>query len=1197
MQPSTYTDPHVAAAQAFIAQDWTGQGLQSSASGTKEIGKGRRVILVHITGLREPNAMPLGGLTIESLHDIFETYGVVDKIVCVTMPKHGTPIQYVDAMVQFNDDAAAATAIKALNSVSLTGDGYNEAQAKYSKHGELTTGANTDRIRDFTTEAKQDSSSASGGRRAVLAHITNLTHPDVEPLGRLTNDALHAAFSCFGVIEHLVCTASPRIGTPVHSVDVTVHYQSAASAASAISTFDKNSITGDDQNIAQMSYARLPAEPVGVDNSVTCRMPGEASPVVQVSNLDDQLVDTDVLFNIFALYGYIVCVKVLPMARHTALVQFTEPGFADLAIRHLSNASLFGRPLQVSRCTDKSINLNDLDTSDCCKSFRGVPQYWPPGAEAKISANACAPSRTVFLKNIPPQISGEEIMALCSQYGTVVNFSFLPRKGDRFITGVVQMLTVEEGMTVVALGQKMHLQSSNGESMRLMASFSKKDQMPASALQGESMEGMTPRSTAAPVATAAVTEANAGPWAATPTKRGAGATFGETHPEQHPKMARHQASASSGNVLIARVTDLQWPEAKPLGGLSIPQLHEAFSSFGTIQKIVCTLTPEYGPPLEYVTCMIQFQTEEASINAAATVDGQSMTGDGYNIIEVSVSHEELYVAENSSLCHNFMAMAPSQEIPAPRAGGGPSGGRRVLLSHITILSRPMEAPLGGLTLEVLHAVFGQCGLVEKIVCSTMPKTGAPVQYVDAMVQFDTASAAAGALGMLDGVSLTADGYNHAQIKYSKHDELRADGPVDKMRDFTLESGYVTQRQVKEDPVVAAALALLSGAVAKHQLQPAADTGRRIVLAHITSLIQPDEGPLGGLSIDSLHDIFSPYGIVKKMVCSTMPKNGTPIQYVDVMVQYDSSNGAHSAIAALDKRSITGDGFNQAQLKYSKHVELHTQANNDRSRDFTTGEYAGGFSENNGYSIGNSFGSANTFSDVLKNGTQGTDASLALQGGMSNMNGASGMEDTPVAIVFNLNEEAVDVDVIFNLFNIYGYVEVVKIVYNRRHTAMVQFSQSPCVDIAIKSLSGTMLFGKMIQVSRSKQPSIRCSERDNTSAERTTRSFLGQVQFWPQDAIELVNLYACSPCESLYVKNIAPQITEKEIAEVCSKFGAVVSFSFLPLGEGEVHRSGTLFAGSPDDAVNIVAQAQRHVFKTLAGEEVPMMMGFWRQDGS
>mmetsp|Transcript_91721 Transcript_91721/g.259707 ORF Transcript_91721/g.259707 Transcript_91721/m.259707 type:complete len:685 (-) Transcript_91721:79-2133(-) len=656
-------------------------------------------------------------------------------------------------------------------------------------------------------------------------------------------------------------------------------------------------------------------------------------------------------------------------------------------------------------------------------------------------------------------------------------------------------------------------------------------------------------------------------------------------------------------VVAVRVSDLPSPSQEPLGGLTLEDLQQLLSGTGPIEKISCLPFPRRGPVL-LVDALIQYQDPGAAVAAVAAYHGASMTGGASCTLALALFQgDDVPIDPHDPLSWDVMGVsqAPSQ-LSDPWAGGkgmhheapqGEVGGRRVVLAHITSLSRPDLAPLGGLTLDSMHALFSQCGTVEKIACTATPRTGTPVQFIDAMIQFSRESEASAAVHGFDGSSLTRDNFCFAQMKFSKHTELRTLGNSERTRVFVASAppppaeyastvGVLPPRRPAGNGSVApSAKRARVEAYASHGAGGMGET-RRVVLAHITELPDPEAAPLGGLSVDDIHTAFTPYGSVEKVVCVAFPKTGPAFDWVDAMVQFRQPSEAAAVLQMVDGTSLSGDSYNRVQCKWSKHLELTKQGESDCHRDYTLMLGATGF--------------------PTPVGAPGIPLDVAPGFGPVGAVGAPqrgpGEQPTPVLAVFNLAEEMAEPDILFSLFSLYGYVEIVKVVFKRpRDTALVQFSEAGFVDLAVDRLQGAVLHGRPMDVRRSKQASIRCTDKDQSSPERTTRSFTMADQFWSRKDYQRIWDNAASPSRTLFVKNIAPQLTELELLPLFRQHGTVTDFAFLPCKAPVRFKTAVVQMSEIHDAVAVVALVQRERFPSPeeGAEDMRLMVSFSKKD--
>ncbi|WKA10924.1 hypothetical protein VitviT2T_028469 [Vitis vinifera] len=99
-----------------------------------------------------------------------------------------------------------------------------------------------------------------------------------------------------------------------------------------------------------------------------------------------------------------------------------------------------------------------------------------------------------------------------------------------------------------------------------------------------------------------------------------------------------------------------------------------------------------------------------------------------------------------------------------------------------------------------------------------------------------------------------------------------------------------------------------------------DEPNRILLVTIHHLLYP-------ITVEVLHQVFSPHGFVEKIV--TFQKSAG----FQALIQYQSRQSAVAARNSLQGRNIY-DGCCQLDIQFSNLDELQVNYNNERSRDFT-----------------------------------------------------------------------------------------------------------------------------------------------------------------------------------------------------------------------------------------------------------------------
>ena len=192
------------------------------------------------------------------------------------------------------------------------------------------------------------------------------------------------------------------------------------------------------------------------------------SPVILVSNLNEDLVTPEALFTLFGVYGDVMRVKILFNKKDSALINFSNGQQAATAQSMLDRCKLWNKQIRVFPSKHVTVQMPKDGTPDSglTKDFSTSPlhRFKKPGS--KNFNNIFPPSPTLHLSNIPTSVSEQEIRDLFATYGTVKAFKFFQK--DRKMA-LVQMDTAEEACTALIATHNYQL----AENMHLRCTFSK----------------------------------------------------------------------------------------------------------------------------------------------------------------------------------------------------------------------------------------------------------------------------------------------------------------------------------------------------------------------------------------------------------------------------------------------------------------------------------------------------------------------------------------------------------------------------------------------------------------------------------------------------------------------------------------------------------------------------------------------------
>jgi len=141
----------------------------------------------------------------------------------------------------------------------------------------------------------------------------------------------------------------------------------------------------------------------------------------------------------------------------------------------------------------------------------------------------------------------------------------------------------------------------------------------------------------------------------------------------------------------------------------------------------------------------------------------------------------------------------------------------------------------------------------------------------------------------------------------------------------------------------------------------------------------------------------------------------------------------------------------------------------------------------------------------------------------------------VLLVNNLDPEKANVDAIFTLFGVYGDVTKVKILYNNKSTALVQFSTPAQASAAKSFLHQVEWNGKKLFVIFSKNPNISLPPANpKFPSVGLTKDFSGSPLHRYRRPGSRNEKHICAPSPSLHVSNLPEDPNVEEIKSFFSQ---------------------------------------------------------------
>jgi len=320
---------------------------------------------------------------------------------------------------------------------------------------------------------------------------------------------------------------------------------------------------------------------------------------------------------------------------------------------------------------------------------------------------------------------------------------------------------------------------------------------------------------------------------------------------------------------------------------------------------------------------------------------------------------------------------------------------------------------------------------------------------------------------------------------------------------------------------------------------------------VTNIIYP-------VTIEVLHQVFQRCGDVQKIV--TFVRND---QY-NALIQYSNSKEAAAAKSLFDHQNIY-NGCNTLTVEFSKMSELTVKYNNDKMRDFSKPDQPPNFDHvqqmqaqmqaqmspgmlpipssfppqmfnPQGFSM-----NGGGFANVMPN--MGGNNSVNFQG---NMGGGGGMQSRhgSVLLVSNLVASEIKCEDLFILFGHYGDVNRVKILYNKKDTALIQFADPSQASTALQNLNNVTLYGQEMRVSRSKHENVNMPKSEDEGKELTKDYSNSPLhRFKKPGSKNFQNIFP--PIRTLHLSNIPESIEEEELKDMFTENGTISNFRFFP----------------------------------------------------
>ncbi|XP_041976643.1 polypyrimidine tract-binding protein 1 isoform X6 [Aricia agestis] len=380
------------------------------------------------------------------------------------------------------------------------------------------------------------------------------------------------------------------------------------------------------------------------------------------------------------------------------------------------------------------------------------------------------------------------------------------------------------------------------------------------------------------------------------------------------------------------------------------------------------------------------------------------------------------------------------------------------------------------------------------------------------------------------------------VQFSNHKELKTD-QTHSNASASAQAALQAAQAISNSAgaaLVAGAGAALQPANGGTEIQGGPNTVLRVIIEHM----------LYPIVLDVLYSIFQRYGKVLKIV--TFTKNNS----FQALIQYPDTGSAQMAKTALDGQNIY-NGCCTLRIDYSKMTCLNVKYNNDKSRDYTNPSLPSGDGDTHqllttgGVLAPPFLGLGSGLASPYGVGVGGvglpafgaltlTPASPALRA-----LAAPPMPLATVLLVSNLNEEMVTPDALFTLFGVYGDVQRVKILYNKKDSALIQMAEPHQAHLAMTHMDKLRVFGKAMRVMLSKHQTVQLPKEGQPDAGLTRDYSQSPLhRFKKPGSKNYQNIYP--PSATLHLSNIPATVSEDDIKEAFTKRGFTIkAFKFFP----------------------------------------------------
>ncbi|KAJ0004648.1 hypothetical protein NQD34_010862 [Periophthalmus magnuspinnatus] len=222
---------------------------------------------------------------------------------------------------------------------------------------------------------------------------------------------------------------------------------------------------------------RYKLTPVDVPDMVSYPLPQSSSlfsgqppsSVAMVSGLHPTKMNCTRIFNLFCLYGNIEKVKFMKSVPGTALVEMGDEYAVDRAITHLNSIKVFGKRLNVCVSKQHAVIPSQVfeleDSSSSYKDF-AMTRNNRFSSVGQASKNIIQPpSAVLHYYNVPPCISQDYLLKLCTEYSVPGFFKFKvfdAKPSSKTISGLLEFESKTDAVEALTVLNHYQIRIPNG---------------------------------------------------------------------------------------------------------------------------------------------------------------------------------------------------------------------------------------------------------------------------------------------------------------------------------------------------------------------------------------------------------------------------------------------------------------------------------------------------------------------------------------------------------------------------------------------------------------------------------------------------------------------------------------------------------------------------------------------------------------